>query len=405
MDAPRIEHLTAVYRDGLLRDVLPFWIRHGIDREHGGVMTALGRDGRLLDTDKWIWQQGRFAWLLGALYNTIGRIDPACAGPRDEWLALCRHGIDFLDRFGFDPADGRMWFHVTREGRPIRKRRYAFSEAFAAIAYGEYARAAGSDAYAAKALRTIQTFLDHNSLPGRAPPKWTDVRPMQSIGFPMIALACAQELRESIGWEGADAWIARSIETIRRDFLKPELEAVMENVGAGGEVLDHFDGRLLHPGHAIEASWFILREGARRGDAGLIAMGRNMLEWMWRRGWDEVHGGLRHFVDLKGLPVQEYWHDMKFWWGHCEAIIAALLAYRLTGDAAYERIHRQVHDWTHAHFPDPEHGEWFGYLHRDGSPSTLLKGNIWKGPFHIPRMQLTCWSILREMAGTTTEGA
>ena len=52
-----------------------------------------------------------------------------------------------------------------------------------------------------------------------------------------------------------------------------------------------------------------------------------------------------------------------------------------------------MHDWTYRHFPDPVYGEWFGYLHRDGAVSHRLKGNLWKGPFHIPRMQLTCWEI------------
>ena len=57
-----------------------------------------------------------------------------------------------------------------------------------------------------------------------------------------------------------------------------------------------------------------------------------MLDWMWRRGWDEEYGGLFYFRDLRGLPVQDYWHDMKFWWPQCEAIIATQLAWTLTGD-------------------------------------------------------------------------
>lgn len=40
------------YRNVLLDDVVPFWLRHAIDSEHGGIFTALDRDGSLLDTDK-----------------------------------------------------------------------------------------------------------------------------------------------------------------------------------------------------------------------------------------------------------------------------------------------------------------------------------------------------------------
>lgn len=358
-----------------------FWFPRCVDAEHGGYFTAFDRDGRLIDDDKSVWFQGRTAWLLGELYNTVER--------NEQWLAWCRRGIEFMDRYCFDTSDGRMWFHLTRDGRPIRKRRYAFSEAFAAIAYGEYARATGSDAYAERARRCFERFVTH-----QAEPKFTDTRPMQGLGVPMIAIATAQELRDSIGLPGANGWIDRGIETITSEHMNHDLQAVLETVGPGGAVIDHLDGRTLNPGHAIEAAWFIMREGQTRQDSQLIEAGRTILDWMWQRGWDDEHGGLFYFVDLFGKPVQEYWQDMKFWWIHNEAIIATLLAWQLSGDTRYARWHEQVHDWAHAHFPDPVHGEWFGYLHRDGTPSTPLKGGTWKGPFHLPRMQLTCWRIL-----------
>lgn len=386
MNAQRREELLAVYRDGLLDDVLPFWTRHCVDRENGGFMMALDRDGSVVDTDKGVWQQGRFTWLLGELYNNVE--------PKDEWLKLAQHGADFLDRYCFDPADGRMWFHVTRDGRPIRKRRYAFAESFASIAYGELAQALGSQEYAEKAQRCFERFVQHNLNPRGVEPKFTRVRPTRGIGFPMITINTAQQLRDSIDLQDADSWIDRSIEDIRRYHVKEEIECVMETVGLNGEILDHFDGRTLNPGHAIEGAWFIMAEGRRRGDHSLIKLGCQMLDWMWKRGWDRDFGGMLYFVDVANKPVQEYWHDMKFWWPHNETIIATLMAYLLTGEARYADWHRQVHDWSHRHFPDPDHGEWYGYLHRDGRLSVPLKGNLWKGPFHLPRMQLVCWQLL-----------
>jgi N-acylglucosamine 2-epimerase len=152
----------------------------------------------------------------------------------------------------------------------------------------------------------------------------------------------------------------------------------------------------LNPGHAIEAGWFILEEARVRKDSSLIDLGCQILDWMLLRGWDEEYGGILYFVDVKGLPVQEYWHDMKFWWPHNEAIICSLYAYLLTGEEKYKRWHQRIHDWSFDHFADPEFGEWFGYLHRDGTLSVPLKGNLWKGPFHYPRMLLTCWKRLQE---------
>ena len=222
---------------------------------------------------------------------------------------------------------------------------------------------------------------------------------MKSIGLPMIMLATAQVLRETLGDPIYNEWIDRCIQEIRNDFLNFDFEAVMETVGPNGELIDHFDGRTLNPGHAIECAWFILHEAKYRGnDAEFIKMGTTMLDWMWKIGWDEEYGGIFHFRDVKGLPIQEYWHDMKFWWPQCETIIATLLAYQLTGEEKYARWHNMIHDWTYRHFPDPEYGEWYGYLHRDGQISAPLKGNVWKGPFHIPRMQWYCWKLLEHGA-------
>lgn len=388
MDTGRKEALISSYRNGLLNDTLPFWIKHCVDYQHGGFMMSLNRDGTVIDTDKGVWQQGRFTWLLGELYNNVE--------PREEWLELAKHGAEFIEQHCFDQADGRMWFQVTREGRPIRKRRYSFSESFAAIAFGELARATGEQRYAELAEKAFRQFIRHNLDPQESEPKFTDVRQTRGLGFPMITIVTAQELRQSIGLSDANEWIDRSISDIQTYHLKTDIKCVMETVAPNGDIIDHFDGRTLNPGHAIEGAWFMMHEGRLRNDDGLIKLGCQMLDWMWERGWDKVHGGILYFADVNGLPVQEYWHDMKFWWPQNEAIIATLMAWRLTGEEKYLNWHQMIHDWAHTHFPDPEHGEWFGYLHHDGSVSSQLKGNLWKGPFHMPRMQLVCWQLLDE---------
>ncbi|PQO40687.1 AGE family epimerase/isomerase [Blastopirellula marina] len=387
MNEARRRELLAIYRDGLLHNTLPFWLSHAVDQKHGGIITAVDRDGTIVDTDKGVWQQGRFAWLLGELFNQVE--------PRGEWLEIAQKTVAFLNQHGFDPTDGRMWFHLTREGRPIRKRRYAFSEAFAAIAYGELAQATGNDQLAAQARQLFLRFVQH-----KPEPKFTDVRPTREIGVPMITINIAQQLRDSIQLPEANAWIDRGIEAIRRYHVHDDIACILETVGADGQRLDHFDGRTLNPGHAIEGAWFIIREGQYRNDAELIQLGCRMLDWMWQRGWDQQHGGILYFIDVDGRPIQEYWHDMKFWWPQNETIIATLLAHAVTGDPKYEAWHREIHDWAYRHFADAEHGEWFGYLHRDGSLSSTLKGNLWKGPFHLPRMQLTCWQILESLFPT-----
>ena len=377
---------SQVFSDTLFKDILPFWFPRCVDDQFGGYFSALDRDGTLLDTDKSVWAQGRMAWMLFTLYNDVEQ--------RSEWLDWGSIGLRFLDAFCHD-IDGRLFFHMTREGTPIRKRRYAFSESFAAIAYAAHHKASGDDSSAEKARLLFDRFMSWHFTPGMIPPKFTATRPSIGLGPAMIGLVTAQELRKNLGDSLViESSIDRCLNDILTLFVNDEEEVVMETVGVEGEIIDHFDGRLLNPGHAIEAAWFVMAEGQWRRDDALIKRGIQMLDWMWRRGWDEDCGGIYYFRDLKGKPVQEYWHDMKFWWPHNEAMIASLMAFQVTKDSLWHQRFNAVCEWSFSHFRDPEHGEWFGYLRRDGSVSISSKGNLWKSCFHLPRSLLKCWTLL-----------
>jgi len=374
------------YKKGLLEDCIPFWIKYSIDRKDGGFMFCLNRDGSVIDTDKGVWQTGRFTWLLATLYNDIE--------PKEEWLKLAKHGVDFLTRYCFD-TDGRMFFQMTRDGKPVRKRRYVISESFAAIAYAALFKATGEEDYARLAHSCFKTYYKYTTTPGMITPKFTKYRQMKGMGGPMIGIVTAQELRKNLNDDSYTRYIDEWIEEIKTDFIDHERQAVLETVGPNGEFIDHFDGRMLNPGHAIEGAWFIMEEARlRNNDQELANLGITMLEYMWKIGWDEQYKGIFYFRDVKGLPVQEYWHDMKFWWPQCETIIATLYAYYHSGNQKYAEWHKMIDDYVFQLFPDPEYGEWFGYFHRDGRLSVPLKGNIWKGPFHVPRMFYKAWQIL-----------
>lgn len=384
-----LKGLSAFYKNQLLTNTVPFWFPRSIDQEHGGYLLMRDRDGSLIDDDKAVWIQGRAAWLLSTLYNTVE--------PKQEWLEGAKSGIDFLNTHCFD-TDGQMFFHVSRDGKPIRKRRYYFSETFATIANAAYAKASGDEAAAEKARYLFGRCIAYATTPGILPPKFTGTRPAKGIGVPMIMINTAQQLRETIGDPRCDEWIMKWIAEIKNDFIKDDIQCVMEQVAPDGSIIDHIDGRTLNPGHAIEGAWFILHEAKHRNnDPELIALGCKMLDYMWERGWDKEHGGILYFKDVYDKPVQEYWQDMKFWWPHNEVIIATLLAYTLTGEEKYARWHKMVHDYAYAKFHDREHGEWFGYLHRDGTIAQTAKGNLFKGPFHLPRQEWYCAQLLQEL--------
>ena len=214
----------------------------------------------------------------------------------------------------------------------------------------------------------------------------------------MILINVASRIRQAIQDESFNGQIDASIAQLRKDFMHPEFKALLETVGPDGEFIDSNMGRTINPGHCIETAWFLLEEAKYRNwDKDITELALTILDWSWEWGWDKEFGGIINFKDCKNLPPQDYSQDMKFWWPQTEAVIATLYAYLATGNEKYLDMHKQISDWTYAHFPDEEYGEWFGYLHRDGTPAQMAKGNLFKGPFHIPRMMIKGYTLCQEI--------
>ena len=390
MNREALLDLREIYRRELFESVVPFWLDHALDREHGGINCSLDRKGAVFDTDKSMWLQGRALWMFAKLYNEVER--------RPEWLAAARHIYDFIMRHGFD-SDGRLFFSLTADGRPLRKRRYLFSETFAIIGLAEYARATGDAAALERAIRTYRLVVNHLRNPEMLEAKvYPETRRAIAHNLSMIMLATTQELRHAAPPEPRFGEVVdEALEQILNHFLDHEAQAVFEIRGIHGERLNTVDGRRLTPGHALESAAFVMHEAIARGDDSLIPPALKMIDYSLTRGWDEVSGGLLYFVDVDGKPPTQLEWDMKLWWPHAEALYALLLAYHLSGQGNYATWFQRMHDWTFQHFPDREYGGWYGYLHRDGSLSTPLKGGMWKGFFHTPRALWLCWKLLGEM--------
>lgn len=377
------------YKEDLTENIMPFWLKNGLDREHGGIYTCLNRDGSLMDTTKSVWFQGRFAFTCSFAYNQVAQ--------NQEWLDAAKSTLDFIEKYCFD-ENRRMYFEVTADGTPLRMRRYAFSESFAAIAMAEYAAATGDAEYARKALAVFKDMRRFLNTPGILEPKYLPTVQCQGHSITMIMINVASCIKKVIEDPELDIQIDESVHALRTYFMHPEFKALLETVGPNGEFIDTLSGRTINPGHCIETAWFLFDVAeARGGDKELTDLALTILDWSWDWGWDEQYGGIINFRDCKNLPSQDYAQDMKFWWPQTEAIIATLYAYKLTGNERYLKMHRMISDWTYAHFPDSEYGEWYGYLHRDGSVAQPAKGNLFKGPFHIPRMMTKAYTLCQEI--------
>ncbi len=383
-----LNYWAATYKEDLLENILPFWLEHGLDTVNGGVYTCVTRTGELMDSTKSVWFQGRFAFTCCFAYNNVEK--------RQEYLDAAKLTLDFIEQHCFD-ADGRMYFEVAADGTPLRKRRYIFSESFAAIAMAEYSKATGDRTYAEKALALFKDMRRFLATPGLLAPKYEPTVQMQGHSITMIMINVASCIRKVIADAELDRQIDESLHALKTYFIHPEFKALLETVGPNGEFIDTINGRVINPGHCIETSWFLFDVATDRGDKELMELALTILDWSWEWGWDKEFGGIINFKDCKNYPPQDYSQDMKFWWPQTEAIIATLYAYKLTGDEKYLKRHKQISDWTYAHFPDTEYGEWYGYLHRDGSVAQPAKGNIFKGPFHIPRMMTKAYMLCQEM--------
>uniref|UniRef100_UPI004026D116 AGE family epimerase/isomerase n=1 Tax=Prevotella sp. TaxID=59823 RepID=UPI004026D116 len=377
------------YKKDLTENIMPFWMKYGLDRENGGVYTCVDRDGSLMDTTKSVWFQGRFAFICSFAYNNVEK--------NQEWLDAAKSTLEFIEKHCFD-EQGHMYFSVTAEGKPLRKRRYVFSETFAAIAMSEYALATGDQHWAKRAIQVFEDTQRFLATPGFLPAKFEADVKLQGHSIVMILINVGSCIRKVVDDPKLTQQIDESIEKLKKYFIHPEFKCLLETVGENGEFIDTNMTRTINPGHCIETSWFIMEEAKLRGwDKPMFDMALQVFDWSWDWGWDKQYGGIINFRDCKNLPPQDYSQDMKFWWPQCETIIVSLYAYLGTGDEKYLYRHERISEWTYAHFPDAEYGEWYGYLHRDGTVAQPAKGNLYKGPFHIPRMMIKGYMLCQEI--------
>ena len=395
-----LDALKKRYESELFDYVLPFWADRSPDLENGGIYCCLDSDGKVYSTDKSVWAQGRMAWVFSALANRYPQ-----HGDRAKWLSIAKSCIDFLNAHCIDQSDRRMYFTVTDDGLPLRKRRYYFSETFYIIGCAEYALAAG-DAQALEKAREYYEFVwsmyrDPASDPYKITPKTIEtMRSVKAFANTMILLNVTDVMRRCDPGN-AELYCSRTKTLISdmRVFIRPELKAVLEIVGADSSVHDWYSaGRVVNPGHAIEASWFLYSQALYFGDSELKKTAEAMFDWSMERGWDMQYGGILYFTDLLGFPPEQYEHDMKLWWPHCEALIASLMFYHDSRDGRYLELFCNLTDYSFDKFSDHKSGDWYGYLRRDGVPTLpACKGSTYKSGFHVIRMLVTVLQLLESL--------
>ena len=382
--------LSATYRNTLLNDIIPFWVKYSIDWEHGGYFSCLDRQGNIYDTDKFIWLQNRQLWTFSLFYNQIEA--------KEEWLRIAKNGADFLVKNGTD-REGNWYFALDSKGEPLIQPYNIFSDCFAAMAFSQYAWASQDESAKEIALQAYNNVLRRQDNPkGKYNKIYPGTRVMKSLAVPMILANLSLEMDWLLKSKDLETILDRTVNEIMTDFLDRDLGLLCENVALDGSHIDCFDGRLINPGHGIEAMWFVMDIAHRRQDKALIDRTVEVVLNTLDFAWDKDYGGIYYFLDAKGHPPQQLEWDRKLWWVHLETLVALSMGYLLSRNEQCWQWYQKVHQYTWNHFIDSEYGEMFGYLNRRGEVFLNLKGGKWKGCFHVPRALYLCWQQFEQLS-------
>ena len=382
-----MREIAKKYREELFNNVLPFWMNHSLDQQEGGFFTCLDRNGKVYDTDKFVWLQARQIWTFAMLYKEEAKANA-------QWLSIAHHGADFLSKYGRDD-EGQWYFSLRRDGKPLVKAYNIFSDCFACMGFGKLFQVTQDEKHATIALEAFNNIQVRKDNPkGIYNKQIADNRPLKNFALPMIICNLALEIEPLLDRQTVEKTIEECLHEVMNVFYDEQTGIILENVTPEGKFDDSFDGRLMNPGHAIEAMWFVMDLGQRLGKTELIREAAERGISMLEKGWDEIHQGIFYFLDAKGHPTQQLEWDQKLWWVHLETLVFLSKSIHLLGDQKFYDWFNKVHHYTWHHFADPGYGEWWGYLNRKGEVLKTLKGGKWKGCFHVPRALYQCSKLL-----------
>lgn len=392
----RLEEFYKEISEDLTR-TMRFWMDFSHDTEYGGFFNCIGPTGQIYDDTKYVWFQGRQVWMYARLYNEESEYKTP------EVLQTAKDGAQFLQKYAVNPETHKCYLSLTRDGKPIKIQRTIYSECFYALAMSEMYRATNEAKFREEALLMMDKivyWVRKDSTDIRLGlPALSGNKPVNTLAVPMMLLCLINQMElmdaalEEKYSDDAEWSLNQARAHIQRNGTR-----ILENVSTNGVELPGSAGRLMVPGHSIEAGWFLLQYAKKKNNKGVIKIAiENFIVNPFKYGWDESNGGLYYFLDVDGYsPIQLEW-NMKLWWTHSETLIAFLMAYQETADATMLEKFAQVFDYCYQKHVDRVNGEWYGYLNQDGTVSINFKGGPYKGCFHVPRALLYCKQILKDI--------
>lgn len=376
------QKLSADYQQALLRQVVPFWLKNGVDEQCGGYFDLLSSTGEPIQGDKFIALQAQQAWAFSWLYNSFdGQL---------KWLEHARHGITFLNEFAHD-VTLNCYSQVDRRGRSVATTENIIPDSFTVMAYAQFHQATGEDEWAMLAKQTFSNLLR------RWDTIWTEqaqsiggFRTLWHLSEPTAALKALLDLKPLVDEESWKETAETILQRLLREFLDRRTDTLRECILPGGAFLNTPEGRRQNVGLTFQTANFLLDLCAESGNRKLAIQS---LAWCLRlceQAWDEAAGGLCEFIDSKHEP--SILPDSGKWaWVQLEAIAVLIKGYFYTHHPDCPKWFKRIHDFTFDHFPDLKHLGW--HLAIDSNHQPLLKAKA------VPTVG--CFSIIRCLAETS----
>jgi len=384
-----LNELLGLYRGTLLDDVIPFWMKHGID-PNGGINSCIRDNGEVVSRDRWSRSQTRAIYVFSKLYNRIE--------PRSEWLDIAQGIYRFVTAHG--PLEDGTWpLLLSGDGEVLRGHESVFTDTFAIYGFVELWRATRNEEaldLAVNTFRVLEKILGSQE----PPPTWPYPTPPGCAAH-AVSMMCSLVYNELADATKDPATRAAADEHHRRvmeSFYRENRGLLLELVRTDGTELETPKGRAVVPGHAIESMWFQMLIARASGNVKTLDRCVEVIHRHLEAGWDTEYGGILLAVDADGNPDVDWPHaDSKVWWPQTEALVATLLAYEHCGEQWCLDWHEKVRDYAYSRYPVEVYGEWTQELNRKGEASTELVGLPVKDPFHLPRALMYCIDILERL--------
>ena len=361
----------------LAAEAADFWLRHGLDRQHGGFHGHIDRRGLPGEpTDKGAIQQARHLWTWSSWYER--------REPTERARRAAEAAFSFLVDHLLDPNDGEFAYRSTRTGRVVDARKLLYAQAFSIYALSTYASVFGVPVARDLALRCFES-LDRRAhddryggydlsnerewtSPGTEKETNTHIHLMEA--FTALYAVTRDSRVEARLAEMSDLCATRLLQPsgyVHKEFLRDWTPHEVPSVSYG---------------HDLETAWLLIDAELTLGQprAHVVAAATRMACHAAHYGFDAERGG--YFEE--GIPHGGVTGFEKIWWVQFEALPGLWWTYRLTAETLYlERLLRTL-EWIESDQRDTEHGEWFWGVLPDGGlgPNGGVKGGLWKAAYH-----------------------